>query len=206
MATKPTGNPAGRPPRGHARITEGHYPELYSKWLRGASVHSLAQAYQIDWHTCNHHLQRARMMLRTTMIRERNEVLDELTQVKAAAYACFEKSKRTLTHDEIAKDVDAIAIEKGINPDVASQIVRQTTKATLRDGDPTWLNVVLATIDIEAKLCGHYEAGKREGQRPASKGAYRAAGRSPKETHEVMARRLIDVLTKRREALVGGSN
>jgi len=199
-----TGNPRGQ--KGHGQITEGHYPELYGLWLRGNSVHSIAARFNVNWHTANHHLQKCRLALRNLMLRDRSEVLDEVTAVRQAAWEAFGKSKRSLTHDEVQKEVDAVAIEKGISPEVAGQVVKQTVKLTMRDGNPNWLTVVLAAIDTEAKLSGHYETGKREGQKPVSKGAYRAAGRKPKEITDAMADRMHKILSERREALVGGSN
>jgi DNA-binding transcriptional ArsR family regulator len=205
MAKTGTG-PAGRPPRNQPKITEGQYPDIYQRWLKGTSVHSLAAEYHVDWSTMQHHLQKCRMMLKTTLLRDRNEVLDELALVRAAAWECFKKSQRPLTHDEVAKEIDRVALEKGVSKEIAERVVKQTTKITTRDGEANWLSVVLAADDLEARMTGHYETGKREGQKQGGKGSYRAAGRSPSETHEVMAQRLVNVLTQRREALVGGSN
>jgi hypothetical protein len=198
--------PVGRPAKSERVITEGDYPELYSKWLRGTSVHALARAYGVDWTTANHHLQKCRQVVRSTMVRERNEVLDELAQLRSLAYECFERSKRTLTHDEVAREVDKVAQDKGIDSELASRIVKQTTKLTMRDGEATWLTVALAAIDMECKLTGHYEAGKREGSKPAGKGSYRAAGRSPAETNKAMLERVAAVLTRQREALTNQVN
>jgi hypothetical protein len=207
MPSQKTGSgPAGRPPRGKAKITEALYPDIYVRWCKGASIIALAANYQVDWATMHHHLQKCRTMLRTTLLRDRNEVLDELALLRAAAWECFKKSQRPLTHDEVAKEIDRMAIEKGVSQELASRLIKQTTKITMRDGEANWLSVILAAVDVEAKLCGHYELGKREGQKPAGKGTYRAAGRSPKDTHEAMAARLAEVLSERRAALVGGSN
>lgn len=207
MADNPrTGGSRGRPPRGESKITEGDYPELYQRWLKGVSVLQLAVHYKVDWHTVSYHLQKCRMQVRNTLVRDRNEVLDELSMIRAEAWECFQNSKRSLTTDEINKEVSKIAKKKGVRKAIAGQVIKQTTRVTLRDGEASWLSVAMAAIDIENKLNGHYETGKREGQKPAGSGNYRAAGRSPEEHHEAMAKRLVDVLTQRREALTQGQN
>ncbi len=206
MAIQAGSGPSGRPKRGQEKITEGNYPDIYQRWLKGASVHSLAMEYKVDWTTMQHHLQKCRTLLKTVLLRDRNEVLDELQLIREAAWEAFKKSKRSLTHDEVSKEVDRVALEKGVSQELASRLIKQTTRITMRDGEANWLTVLLAAIDMENKLVGHYETGKREGQKPAGKGTYRAAGRSPKETHELMAQRLMKLLGERRAALVGGSN
>lgn len=196
----------GRPPRGHAKVTEDQYPEIYGRWVRGTSIHALARDFKVDWSTMNYHLQRCRQSMRNTMLRDRNEVLEELREVRSAAWECFQKSRRPMTHDEVAREIDRVAMEKGVSEELASRVIKQTTKVTNRDGDASWLNVVEAAIDLECKLTGHYEQGKREGQQQGSKGAYRAAGRSPEDTLAAMSERLAEKLTAQRTALIGGSN
>lgn len=199
-------NPTGRPVKGRELVTEADYPAIYNRWIHGASINSLAADYKVSWQVMQHHLQRCRAAVKGGMIRDRNEVLDELAAVRSAAWECFQKSKRPLTHDEIQKEMDKVAQAKGISDETATRIVKQTTKITTRDGEATWLSVVLAAIDTESKLSGHYEAGKREGSAQGAKSRYRAAGRTPQATHEAMATRFVDLLTQRREALTKGDN
>lgn len=196
----------GRPARTARVITEGDYPAIYAKWLRGATVASIARDFEVDWHTASHHLQRCRTLMKATLIRDRNEVIDELTMIRSLAYECFDKSKRPLTHDEVARELAKVADEKNLDSEMVGRIVKQTTKMTIRDGDATWLTVALAAIDMENKLCGHYEAGKREGSKPVGKGGYRAAGRSPAETHKAMMDRVTELLAQRRAALCTQEN
>lgn len=201
-----TGNPAGSPPKGQRRITEGHYPELYGLWLRGTSVRALAAKYGVDWRAANYHLQKCREEIRGRMVRDREEVLDELREVRQSAWQAWTKSQRSLTQDEVQQEVNAAVIEKGISAEVAGQVMRQTTKVTLREGTASYLTLVLAAIDVESKLCGFYEVGKREGQKPVSQGEYRVAGRTPAQITEMMAARVHQVLSGVRSSLIGGSN
>lgn len=196
----------GHPAKGQRVITELDYPEIYRRWLRGGSVHAIARQYEVNWSTANHHLQRCREMMRSAMFRDRAEVLDELSEVRAAAWECFDKSKRPVTHDEVQKELDKLKSEGKAEDDVVFRVAKQVTKISTRDGEATWLSVVLAAIEVENKLLGHYEAGKREGQSGGKKCAYRVAGQAPGKMHDSMMQRLAEVLSRRREALVGGSN
>jgi hypothetical protein len=129
--------------------------------------------------------------------------------IRDAAWQCFEKSKRPATTDEVQKEIDALVGEQNgesVERELVAKVIKQATRITSRDGGAVWLSIIVACNEQEAKLLGHFEAGKREGQKPPSRGNYRAAGRTPAQTHEKMAARLAEVLSQRREALVGGAN
>lgn len=202
-AAKPRG--AGAPPVADRVITEVEYPELYRAWVRGASINVLGKKFGCSRQNVAHHLSRIRSAMRMNMLRDRNEVLTELAAVRWAAWESFEKSQTPVKFDEVQKQ---IAAAKDTSPEVAATVIKQVTKLVSKHGgEPTWLHVVIAAIEQEAKLTGIYEASKIEAtMRRPQIDELRVAGSSVEEVETFVAKRLATLLAQKREALIGGTN
>lgn len=200
--------PRGYPKPENRVISEDMYPQLYREWARGKSTYALAIQYGVDWATMNYHLGKVRGAMRGQLRRDRDEILDELAAVRCAAWECFDKSKVPLTHDEVQKELDELASKGKASESLVYRVAKQVTRIATRDGDATWLTVILAAISEEARLCGHYEAGKIDGQAASRAGrtGYRAAGRSPEATREAMEKKICEMIMQRRAAQQAATN
>lgn len=199
---------SGRPVATEPKITEQDWPEIYRLWVRGTSPLTIGKKYNVTRQTVCFHLQRIRNEMRGTLVRTRDEVLDELAEVRFAAWAAFDKSKAPITHDQVTKELAAAAAGTDAERLITGDVVKQVSKIVSRTAEPTWLNVIVAAIQEENRIVGRYEVAKVEALASAAgqAAAYRVAGTKPTDLVANAMEGLAKALARRATVLHAGDN